>query len=134
MIREVYDLNEDERKAHQERWGDFNDAPPDWAEITEAEMIETTPLRAYTPQLVEYRQILPSRTNGAISAGPMLAATLYYFHDRTGVGMSFDYQQKKVRWFRFGCDHQMTTWWPVMFERHDKCEKCGYEAVYDTSG
>lgn len=32
------------------------------------------------------------------------------------------------------CIHKWKTWWARMFERHDKCEKCGREKIYDTSG
>lgn len=134
MIREVYDLSELARATHESKWGRFNDAPPEWEEITEAQLVKETPWRIYAPTLYEYRQILPKRDHPSISMGPMFEARLFYFEDGTGVGMHCDSQTGKIRWFRFGCKHDMETWWPVMFERHDKCKKCGYEAVYDTSG
>lgn len=128
MITKPMHVTEVENEVHQEKWGGFNTPPPGWREVTEAEIATISTIRTHAPSYEEYRRIKVSNTE------PYLAVRLFFMHDETGVGLSFDYWNKKVRWFMFGCDHDYETWWPVVFERHDRCRKCGLEQIMDTSG
>lgn len=83
---------------HIAKYGRFNDAPPGFKEITKADIARSL-FATHSPVCREYRQIMGFEKTA-------LSVTLYYMHDGTGYGMSFDYWNSKVRWFRFGCEHQ----------------------------
>lgn len=137
MIRELYDLTPEERTAHEAVYGNQNQFPPGWREVTDGEIATQSTGAHYTPQMVEFRQMLP---NGRlVPGGPAaVSATLYHFHDGTGHAIVYDYWGKRIRWFRFErCVH---TWRSVSRPASprsglhtDECTKCGYQNSYDTS-
>lgn len=134
MIRQTSDLTAAERTTHEATYGGFNDFPPNWREVTEAEIATESMGRVYSPTMTEYRQM------GTLVPGgePMLPATLSFFHDGTGHAMSYDYYGKRLRWFRFfTCQHTMVEVSRPGGHRsglhEDRCTKCGYVSRYDTS-
>lgn len=140
-IKELSDLNSADRATHVEVYGGYNDFPPNWREVTEAEIATRSQLRCYSPVLVEFRQM------GKLVPGgpPMLDAKLHYFHDGTGAAMHFDYHGKRVRWFMFErCAHTFREL--SMAECREKglyhagrcwhvseCTKCNYIYSVDSS-
>ena len=134
MIRVKHDLTEAEQAAHEAVYGRYNDFPPGWREVADAEIATDGLGRIYTPTLMEYRQM------GLLVAGspPMIAATLSFFHDGSGHAVCFDYHGKRVRWFRFErCAHTYVEISRPAGNRSglhtDRCSRCGYETSYDTS-
>ena len=134
MVRDVHDFNETERAAHVAAYGQGNDFPPNWREVTEAEIVRESMWRIYSPVLREYRQMGKMEVGGV----PLLGATLHYFHDGSGVGMAFDYEASKVRWFRFHvCAHALRETSRPAGHRSGlhtyECTLCGYQTALDTS-
>lgn len=135
MIAQHSDLTTERRTEHEQKYGSFNDFPPNWREVTEAEIATESLGRMYSPVLVEYRQMGKLEVGGP----PMLAATLSFYHDGSGSAIHYDYWGKRVRWFMFGlCDqHNYTRVKSPGNGRSglhtDRCTKCGYQNSYDTS-
>ena len=78
-----------------------NDFPEGWREITSEEFAQSD-FFMYSPTHIEYRQMYDKN----VPSKPMTAAKLFHFHDGTGIAMSQDYWNKKVLYFKFGCDHK----------------------------
>ncbi len=135
MIRQESDLSPEKRAEHAAAYGSFNDFPPNWREVTEAEIATESLGRMYSPVLVQFRQM------GTLEAGGprLLDATLSFYHDGSGSAIHYDYWGKRVRWFMFGLCEKHTYKNVSRPEGHmsglhtDRCTKCGYENSYDTS-
>jgi hypothetical protein len=131
-----------EVKDHAKVYGDYNDAPPNFKEITEEEFAQSM-FFTYSPEYTEYRQILLDPDSKRKEA---LSVKLYFFFDGNGFGMANDYWAKKVRYFRFKkCDHKAVELSPVEARKKGivhhgncyhvlECSKCGYIHSYDSSG
>tara|TARA_Y100000034_G_scaffold117909_1_gene157935 strand:+ start:3578 stop:4012 length:435 start_codon:yes stop_codon:yes gene_type:complete len=120
--------------------------PDGWREIDVEEFAQSE-FFTYSPTHVEYRQMYDSNTDGVPSfrSSPMVAARLFHFHDGTGIAMSNEWWDKKVRYFKFGCDHKYNEL--SQKESRDRsishfgmcyhvyeCEKCNYIMSQDSSG
>ena len=135
-------VNEEIRK-HERTWGGYNDLPPGWREITEAEFVKG-PFFSYLPTRVEFRQLVGSDIR-CERGSPLVDARLFFFSDGTGVALMDDHWAGKVRYFAFGCNHK---WREVYGEEakklgigrlysHDHayvCDNCGRKRVLDSSG
>lgn len=97
----MYTLTHTDANPHSDGTG-YNDFPENWKEITESEFAQSHYF-TYSPDVVEYRQML-DRNNPQT---PALSATLYWMFDNTGYGIAQDYWGKRVRYFKFGCKHQL---------------------------
>ena len=87
----------------EKNFGRYNDAPPNFKEISEAEFSQSK-FFVYSPEYVEYRQIDPKQISPKEKY--FLGVRLFYFFDGTGLGMAHDYWAKKVRYFKFTkCEH-----------------------------
>ena len=134
----------------QKQHGTYNDFPPGWRRITEAEFVGSRYF-GYTPQFTEHRQMC--RPPQHMTEGHMLGAVLYFFDDGTGVAVEahrppHKYNEKRpvpvVRYYAFGCAHEYREMsmaeckteeithngncWHVFL-----CEKCGQVNAYDSS-
>ena len=141
MIKEVSDLKPAERAEHERVFGKFNDFPPNWREVTEAEIATRSAGRCYSPVLREYRQMGTCVPGGE----PLLPATLEYYHDGSGRALHHDYWGRRLRWFMFErCAHTYAEL--SMAEARaagiyhggrcyhvNRCTKCGYVNSYDSS-
>jgi len=78
-----------------------NDFPDGWREIDVGEFAQSK-FFTYSPTHVEYRQMHDSK----VPSFSMVAARLFHFHDGTGIAMSNEWWDKKVRYFKFGCNHK----------------------------
>lgn len=130
-------------REHDEKWGGYNDTPPGWREITEADFVKST-FFTHEPGKIEFRQLMKAGLTDEQGA-PLICARLYYFHDGTGVALMNDYWAGKLRYFAFGCDHK---WHKVYGDEakklgfgtlysHDHayvCDECGETKVVDSSG
>lgn len=106
MIRLIEYGSTEQQEIHERAYGRDSDSPsPNFKEITEKEFAQSK-FFSYGADRTEYRQILPDRLpwKGEKYA---LSVTLYYLYDGTGYGISSDYWQGKVRYFRFAaCEHE----------------------------
>ncbi len=129
------------RKLHFHADDNGNSLPFGWAEITDRELVKSTPWGTYEPTHQEFRQARLVGNNGRECFTGMF---LYFFHDDTGVAMVTDYwNAPHVRWFRFGCKHQYREMTPAECSAQSitlfrcihayVCEKCGHVNVVDSS-
>lgn len=100
MIRQPHDLSPAERADHHAKWGCVNDFPPGWREMPEKEAAQSAFFGEST-QLVEFRQMFR-----AGSTEPVQEARLFFLPDDTGFALVSDFWGGKVRFFRFGCEHE----------------------------
>ena len=142
MIRELSALKND--ASYENKWGGFNDFPPNWREIDEKTFSQSH-FFMYTPKIVEYRQMLERDENGLMKMDKMcVSAHLYIFEDGVGFAMHSDYWAGKIRFYQFGCQHDYR---PVSsdecrnrgiyhggkFFHVSECSKCGYIMAVDSS-
>ncbi len=103
----------------------YNDPPVNLKEITEAEFAKSQ-FHNYTFSHVEFRQMIlnDDLSPGKLSRGKMVQAKLFWFPDDTGVAISADYWKGKIRYFSFGCNHDLDqkTFAPGCAL---PCKKCG---------
>lgn len=130
--KDVYSLSKGERDSHEGKYGNYNDFPPGWAKLTEAEAAKSKFFQC-TPWLAESRQMYVRNAQG-IPHGPMTAATLYHFSDGTGIAASADYWAGKVSWFKFGlCEHDYLSQGDGHCQHKLTCKKCGHTYYTDSS-
>ena len=86
----------------------YNDPPVNLKEITEAEFAKSQ-FHSYSPTHIEFRQMIlkDDLSAGKLTNGKMVQAKLFWFGDDTGVAISADYWKGKVRYFSFGCNHDV---------------------------
>lgn len=86
----------------------YNDPPVNLKEITEAEFAKSQ-FHSYTFTHVEFRQMILKEdlSPGKLTNGKMVQAKLFWFSDDTGVAISADYWKGKIRYFSFGCNHDV---------------------------
>lgn len=128
--REIMGLSAEERAAHESKWGRYNDFPPGWEEIPEAELARSD-FFLYAPDLVEHRQMM-----GRIDRAPAMSATLYFMPRGHGYAMAADFWGQKVRFFRFGCQHEWGAYTgsePLYGLSARTCVHCGEHWAFDTS-
>lgn len=144
IILQAYAKNPNDAKAREaftDLYGSYNEAPRGWREISEKEFAQGM-FFSYNPEYRETRQM--HRPKGGNHWGKMLAATLFFFWDGTGVAMGHDYWKGKVIYYAFGCHHtyrelsfdqcrerglqHMGRCWHV-----NECTTCGQIWSYDSS-
>ena len=120
------------------KFGGFNDVPPNWHEVSEAEFAKSMAFH-YEPIATEFRQFIPPGDKTYASV------TLYFMHDGTGWAMVNDYWGGKIRFFLFfACDHTMRELSKAECATEglyhagrcfhvSKCTKCGYVSSVDSS-
>lgn len=134
-------------KEHVEKFGNFNQLPPNFRQITESELIKNTKFFSTTPEYIEYRQPTPDNvkdTNLQKFFTP--GVYLYFYRDGTGVGISSSYHDGKVYYFKFAlCDHkyyrlsseqakEKNIYHYGMFCNVYECTHCGLVKTEDSSG
>ena len=82
--------------------GNYNSPPPNFREVT-AEEIAQSDFFTYSPVIYFFRQIDPKRVSWPEKH--FLSVRFFGMSDGTGYGIAQDYWAKKIRWFRYGCDH-----------------------------
>jgi len=112
--------------------------PDGWREI-DVEEFSQSAFFTYSPTHIEYRQMYAS-----IHSPPMLAAKLFHFSDGTGVALNNQPWAKKVRYFKFGCDHSYNELMPSECNKRGvshfgmcyhvyECSKCSHVMSQDSS-
>ena len=116
-------------------------APPNLKEITEGDFAQSL-FFTYDPISIEYRTIPPDDlikanvkppTNGGRPC--VMTMRLYWFHDKTGVGLVSEYWEKRVRYFSFAeCEHDMKHFRNLgnCYNEY-QCSKCKYTQAIDSS-
>ena len=137
-------ITAEELKAHEKEWGNYNDAPTGFTEIT-AEEFAQSGFFTWCKEAIEFRQIcrfngakLFNQTEGKKSLhgwDKMLAVTMFFMNHGDHYAVANDYWASKVRYFKFATcfhDYQELTstrmCWHVC-----KCTKCGHVWEYDSS-
>ena len=119
---------------HKEKFGDFNDFPPNWKEITEEEFARSS-FFIYSPIHTEYRQMHLHDKSGVKDVYNYTPARLCFMSDGTGYGIQNDFQNGKVRYYKFAfCLHEFgKDLGKYRGEHIFICKKCGYRYEYDSS-
>lgn len=108
-------------------WGGYNDFPPGWRKMTDAEFAKSH-LLAEKPVSVETRQMVDDKHP------KMVEAKLFFLYDNQGYAIGVDYWKGKVQFYHFGCDHE---WGPrrnIGNCLNDyTCTKCGQVNRVDSS-
>lgn len=136
----MYELKWIQKKAPDET--SYNDFPKGWRAISQKDFVQG-PFFHYNPSLIESRQMY-DKSQKDWNTKPMLSATLYWFHDGTGVAMANDYWKGEINYYAFGCQHDYKSL--SQEECHQRkiyhggrcyhvseCSKCGYINSYDSS-
>lgn len=112
-----------------EKFGGFNDFPPNWKQVTEQELFQTGRM-IFPPEYQEFRQM--TRMNG--KSVPFVEATLYFIADGTGYAIEKDHLNWHFRYYIFAvCEHEYKCTKEKGLERTYTCSHCGREIVYDSS-
>lgn len=99
LIKDRHDLSGAELAEHEEKWGRYNDFPPGWREISEAEFAKSQYF-IYHPDLIEHRQML--RSKEFEYTGACVDVNLYFYFDGTGYAIVNYFWSGKVRFYTFG--------------------------------
>lgn len=112
---------------HISLWGDYNDVPTGFKEITELEFARSS-FFSYCITKVESRQMRIADDQ------PLLDVRLFYMNDNTQFAMGHNSRTGKVTYYRFGCEHEYVETNNYAKCLHNyKCKKCGYETEIDSS-
>jgi hypothetical protein len=128
--------------AHEKKWGRFNDAPPNFTEITADEFAQGG-FFTWVKEGIEFRQISPDTIDMKKMLSPvkyMLGITLFFMNHGDNFGLA--QYEGKVRYFKFAdCFHE---WHEISAKEagkpafncyhYMKCSKCGAQHEYDSSG
>jgi hypothetical protein len=121
-----------------------NYAPKGWREITEKEFSQSL-FFTYTPVAIEYRQLTCDYDGNKLNEKYMLAVKMFMMHDGTGVAISADYWEGKLRFFAFGCQHEYREYGREYATEHKlpyeggrcmhnyHCKKCSDVMIHDSS-
>lgn len=104
----------------------YHQAYPGWEEITEERFVRGG---FFTHRLyaLQFKQVTIPSSNG------QLAARAFILSDGTGYALVQDYWKGKLRYYMFGCQHDMTiTNVGRCLNRHT-CKICGYSVEIDSS-
>lgn len=86
-------------------YGPHNEVPTGFREITEEEFSKSYFFH-YTPEEHEFRQFVIPDPEGKHRYGNCVKGVhLYRFFDGTGIALVSEYWEGKVRYFKFGCQH-----------------------------
>ena len=138
------ELTAEERAAHEQKWGRFNNPPPGFKEIT-AEQFSQSGFFTWCKVGMEFRQIDPAQIDQKAMLSPVktfLSVTMFYMNHGENFAMAHDYWAKQVRYFTFAdCYHD---WKEISAKEagkpafncyhYCKCAKCGASWEYDSSG
>lgn len=127
----------EEVKEHEEKWGKFNDCPPNFEEIT-AEEFAQSGFFTWCKEKIEFRQINPAKIPQDKIKSPItsyISITLFFMNDpHWHYAMSGDYWEKKVRYFRFSeCIHDYSEKGVGRCLHQYTCSKCGKQYTVDSS-
>lgn len=98
----IYELTVSEQSQEP---GTYNKAPKGWKEISEKDFARSM-FFTYSPKSMEHRQVFYDWDGNALGEKYWLSITMFHMHDGTGFAMSSEWTDGKVRYFRFGCEHQ----------------------------
>lgn len=132
----------EELRAHEAKWGRFNDAPPGFMEIT-AEQFATGGFFTWCKVAQEFRQISVENIDQSKMLAPVkyfLGVTMFYMNH--GPHFAMARYDDRVRYFQFAdCYHD---WKEISAKEagkpafncyhYCKCSKCGASYEYDSSG
>lgn len=138
-------VNHTPDKAHEEKFGNFNEFPPGWREISQKEFSHSMGF-TYSPLAIEYRQMIYQKGEDrkTSKAKGYTTGHLSFFHDGTGTAIISDYWAGTVKFFAFGCEHKYKELSRDECVKRgilhhgrcyhvNECTKCTYINSYDSS-
>ena len=109
--------------------GGFNDYPPNWEELIEAQFVNSS-FFIYSPTYRQFRQMM--RRDG--KPAPFIQANLYIYDDGSGFAISADREHNTVRYYKFAvCEHDYEVQHRHKYEHTYTCKKCGHSYIQDSS-
>jgi hypothetical protein len=130
-----------DNKAHTARYGETNELPPNFKEITEADFAKSI-FFIHSPDFWEYRHITSPKDIKKFKWGAKgkelsthFTLRLAYFYDGTGFAIAHDYWAGRVRYFSFAvCEHKEKTCRNVGNCLNTyTCKACGFTETIDSS-
>ena len=130
--------NRESELKHEKLWGKYNDAPPNFEEITVEDFAKSM-FFTYTPKKIEFRQVLNYK------GGHFLNLHMFFFHDNTGIAMHNEFWEGTVTYFKFAlCEHEFFELSQMECSKKNikhhgmcwhvyECTKCGYRESQDSS-
>lgn len=134
-------LNDQEEAEHRSKYGGYNYKPPNWKELT-SEQFACSDFFTYDFETYEFRQFKDPEHNDGYNG--LISVRLYYMPAGHGYGIYSNWTDKKVRYFRFGCEHKYEELDVVECRRRNiphygrcwhvlQCQKCNHLHSYDSS-
>jgi len=124
---------------------EFNRAPKGFEEITQEEFAKSK-FFYYSHIASEYKQITENFDGTPIGTGNIaIPIKLFWFFDGTGVGISNNWLEWTLKFFRFGCCHKYEEYSKEIAVKRNLpysggrcmhnmvCTKCGHIYQYDSS-
>lgn len=99
---ELCNLSGTAQAEHKRLHGGFNDFPPNWRELNEAEFARSEWF-LWPTEVEEYRQMI--YINGERTNKPAVCARLFWLHTKNGYAIVSDHSAGRVRYYAFGCVH-----------------------------
>lgn len=147
MIRPINEFIDVEQiiALHWHNLGTTQWLPHGWREVGIEGWSQST-FFGYEPEATMHQQFYWSTDGTRLEKG--ISATLFFFHDQTGIAFEQDYWKKNVIIYAFGCHHQTVeiTFKELReitgnpdhrpfdnFDHAFKCTKCGYTHVVNSS-
>lgn len=102
MWTEKYDLNQEQREAHEKRNGTYNEFPPMWREIDAADFARSRHFMM-APVLVEYRQMMrPFGETDTTKDTPAVSAHLFWQSNGFGYAVVNEFWKGTIHFYEFG--------------------------------
>jgi len=109
--------------------------PETWASMSEEDFAKSKFFH-YTPSAIGYTQVFKDKDGSPLKE--MLSIHFFWFDfDKTGIAVVSDYWGGKVKYFRFGCDHDFHEVYDGVLRGRClhtyECKKCGSRHTVDSS-
>ncbi len=99
-MHKITQATANEIRRHKELFGNFNDFPPGWIEISEAEFARSG-FGKSSIEFIEYRQMMYPKH--MVKKGGNVTANLFFIGNGVGYSIVQDYWDKSVKFFKFDC-------------------------------
>lgn len=136
-------FNEPEAQLHYEVFGNVTEYPPGWKSITETEFARSV-FFMYSPTKIETRTMCHKTDSEGTLRVRSQEGTLFYMPNGTGIAIVGNWQEGKIQYYSFGCQHVMRELTKDectekaiphfgLSYHIDECTACGYRHSRDSS-
>lgn len=136
----LYKIEMDDTSTPDWITGSYNVAPDGWQEISAFDFASAQ--SSYAPKFMEYRQLYRTKDGKCFTrqtrygdvVETYISVQMFWHWDKTGVAIERDYDNKAVRYYRFGCEHVWESMpSPGRMLHRSLCRKCGSDQTVDSS-